>query len=247
MHFAQLIHPDDRDENVAKVRGLRTGEAKALVFENRYVNKSGKPVWVRKIISSLPVEPGQRAQFFMLCIDINDRKQKEELLRQSEARLQLALDADGAGMWENLVESGEFFADERALALHGLPSGHPMTRDNVLAAMHPEDQPKVEQAWRHTLETGAPFMAEIRCPRPDGSVRWLYSQGKLHEIGGQVHRSCPGHLQAQGGGDRGPHQPDAAATGSRRRPPRLVVVRSGADKGVLGFALPGDLRHRRCR
>jgi PAS domain S-box-containing protein len=185
MHFAQLVHPDDRDENVVKVRGLRAGEAKPVVFENRYVHKSGKPVWVRKIISSLPAEPGQPAQFFMLCIDISDRKRKEELLRQSEASLQLALDADGAGMWENLVESGEFFADERALALHGLPSGYPMTRDNVLAAMHPEDQPKVEQAWRHTLETGAPFTVEIRCPQPDGSMRWLHSQGKLHEIGGQ--------------------------------------------------------------
>ncbi len=184
-HFAPLIHADDRDDNATKVRGLRSGEADALVFENRYVHKDGSPVWVRKIISSLPAQPGQAARFFMLCIDISDRKRKEEELRQGEARLQLALEADGAGMWENLVETGEFIASERALTLHGLPAGQPMTRDNLLAALYPEDRPKVEQAWRDTLETGAPFMVEIRCPRPDGSVRWLHSQGKLHEIGGQ--------------------------------------------------------------
>jgi PAS domain S-box-containing protein len=184
-HFGQLIHPDDREENVAKVRRLRTGEVKALAFENRYVHKNGKPVWVRKIISSLPAEPGQPTRFFMLCIDISDRKQQEELLRQSEARLQLALEADGAGMWENSVETGEFIASERALTLHGLSPGSPMTRDNLLAAMHPQDRPKVEQAWRDTLDTGAPFMVEIRCPQPDGSMRWLHSQGKIHEIGGR--------------------------------------------------------------
>jgi PAS domain S-box-containing protein len=184
-HFAPLIHADDRDDNTAKVRGLRTGEADALVFENRYVHKDGTPVWVRKIISSLPAKPGQPARFFMLCIDISDRKQKEEELRQSQARLQLALDADGAGMWENLIETGEFIASERALALHGLPPGTPMTCDNLLAALHPEDRPKVEQAWRDTLETGAPYMVDIRCPQPDGVMRWLHSQGKLHEIGGQ--------------------------------------------------------------
>jgi PAS domain S-box-containing protein len=184
-HFAPLIHPEDRDDNAAQVRGLRTGEVHALVFENRYVHKNGKPVWVRKIISSLPAEPGQRANFFMLCIDIGDRKVQEELLRQGEARLQLALEADGAGMWENSVETGEFFASERALTLHGLPHGGPMTRDNLLAAMHPEDRPKVEQAWRDTLETGAPFMVEIRCPQPDGSMRWLHSQGKLYTLGGR--------------------------------------------------------------
>jgi PAS domain S-box-containing protein len=60
-----------------------------------------------------------------------------------------------------------------------------MMRDNLLAALHPEDRPKVEQAWRDTLETGVPFTVEIRCPQPDGSMRWLHSQGQLHEIGGQ--------------------------------------------------------------
>jgi PAS domain S-box-containing protein len=184
-HFAPLIHADDREDNAAKVRGLRTGEVDAIVFENRYVHKSGRPVWVRKIISSLPAQAGQAARFFMLCIDISELKQQEELLRQSEARLQLALDADGAGMWEHLVETGEFIASERALTLHGLPPGTSMMRDNLLAALHPEDRLKVEQAWRDTLETGAPFVVEIRCLRPDGTTRWLHSQGKLHEIGGR--------------------------------------------------------------
>jgi PAS domain S-box-containing protein len=184
-HFAPLIHPDDRDDNALQVHGFCTSGVKALEFENRFVHKNGTPVWVRKIISSLPAEQGQPARFFMLCIDISDRKQKEEELRQSEARLQLALEADGAGMWENSVETGEFFADERALALHGLPSGQPMTRDNLLAALHLDDRPKVEEAWRDTLETGAPFMVEMRCPQPDGGMRWLHSRGKLHELGGQ--------------------------------------------------------------
>jgi PAS domain S-box-containing protein len=187
-HFAPLIHSDDRDDNTLQVRGLRTGAAEWLVFENRYVHKNGKPVWVRKIISSLPAEKGQPAQFFMLCIDISDSKQKEEELRQSQARLQLALEADGAGMWEHLVETGEFIASDRALALHGLSPGSPMTRDSLLAALHPEDRPKVEQAWRDTLESGAPFNVEIRCPQPDGVMYWLHSQGKLHEVDGGQRR-----------------------------------------------------------
>jgi PAS domain S-box-containing protein len=60
-----------------------------------------------------------------------------------------------------------------------------MTRDNLLATLHPEDRPGVEQAWRDTLETGAPFMVEVRCPQPDGRMRWLHSQGKLHKLGGR--------------------------------------------------------------
>ncbi len=184
-HFAPLIHPDDRDDNARQVRGLRTGEATACVFENRYVHKNGTPVWVRKIISSLPVQQDRAEQFFTLCIDISEFKQHEDLLQQSEIRLQLALEADGAGMWENSVETGEFIASERALALHGLPPGQPATIGDLLAALHPQDRPKVEQAWRDTLENGVPFKVEVRCPTPNGSMRWLLSQGQLHDIGGQ--------------------------------------------------------------
>jgi PAS domain S-box-containing protein len=184
-HLGLLIHPDDRDDTIDKVRRLRKGEMNAVVIENRYVHKNGQPVWVRKIISTLPDETGKPSQIFALAIDISKRKQQEELLRESEARLQLALDADGAGMWESSLECGEFIASDRALTLYGLPPGSSMTRDNALAAVYPEDRPKVEQALRDTRETGAPFLVEIRCPQPDGSMRWLHSQGKLHETGGR--------------------------------------------------------------
>src|SRR5262245_42211834 len=83
LHFGLLIHPDDRDDNVDKARRLRDGEMNAIVVENRYLHKSGLPVWVRKIISTLPDESGKPSQFFALAIDISDRKQQEELLHKS--------------------------------------------------------------------------------------------------------------------------------------------------------------------
>src|SRR5260370_1333520 len=88
MHFSALVHPDDRDPY--SDRGLRTGEVNAIEIENRYVHKSGRPVWVRKIISTLPDETGKPSQFFALAIDISERKQKEELLRATDARLPFA-------------------------------------------------------------------------------------------------------------------------------------------------------------
>src|SRR5215468_12358295 len=109
-HLGSLLHPDDRDDNIDKVRRLRNGEINAFVIENRFVHKNGQPVWVRKITSTLPDETGKPSQIFALALDISARKQQEELLRESEARLQLALDADGAALWEKSLESGEFIA-----------------------------------------------------------------------------------------------------------------------------------------
>jgi PAS domain S-box-containing protein len=183
MHFGALIHPDDRNDNVDNVRRLRDGETNSFVMENRYVHKNGRPAWVRKIIATLPDEAGRPSQFFALAIDISERKQQEELLRESEARLQLALDAGGAAMWESSLDGGEFIASDRALTLHGLPPRTPMTQDKALATVHPEDRPKVEQALRDTLERGAPFHVEYRFQHPDGSVRWLDSQAQLRQRG----------------------------------------------------------------
>jgi PAS domain S-box-containing protein len=140
---------------------------------------------VRKIVSTLPDEAGKPSQLFALAIDISERKQQEELLRESEARLQLALDAGGAGMWESLPKSGEIVATDRALTLHGLPPGTPMTQDKALATVLPEDRPGVEQALHETLDNGAPFHVEYRSRQPDGSVRWLDSQAKLRQRGGE--------------------------------------------------------------
>src|SRR5215467_13534950 len=92
-HLGLLLHPDDRDDNIDKVRRLRRGEMAAVELENRFVHKNGQPVWVRKIISTLPDETGKPSQLIALAIDISARKQQEELLRESEARLQFALDA----------------------------------------------------------------------------------------------------------------------------------------------------------
>src|SRR5258708_3727337 len=183
VHFSALVHHDDVDHY--SLSSFRTGGATDLEIENRYVHKNGRPVWVRKIISTLPDESGKPSQFFALAIDISERKQKEELLRESEARLQFALDAGGAGMWESSLESGEIIATDRALNMHELPPGSPMTQDKALATVHPDDRPNVEQALHDTLETGAPFHVEYRFQHSDGSVRWLDSQAKLRETGGQ--------------------------------------------------------------
>src|SRR5262249_12779532 len=113
------------------------------------------------------------------------QKKAHDALAENEARLQITLDADGAGIWEVSSEGREFVASDRALALHGLQRGVPMTYDNALAVVHPEDRQKVHQALCLTFETGSPFRVELRCLRPDGSICWLQSQGELRHFHGR--------------------------------------------------------------
>ncbi len=117
--------------------------------------------------------------------DITDLKRTEAALRESEERLQFALKAAGAGTWEVALDTGKFIASDRTVFLHALPLGTVMTHANALACTHPEDRPRIEAAFRRTLETGEPFRLETRVPLPDGSIRWLESCGELRSVSGR--------------------------------------------------------------
>lgn len=108
-----------------------------------------------------------------------ERARTEEVLRESEEHLRLALEAARAGTWQSRPDTGDFNASARAIALHGLPAGSKMSCEVALAAIFPEDRARVEAALSATLETGAPFHVELRTGQPDGSVRWLASHANL--------------------------------------------------------------------
>lgn len=80
-HFGDILHPEDREGDLESGRRLRAGEASSLTIESRYVHKSGRPVWVDKIISTLPDETGKPSQVFVIAIDITERKAAEAALK----------------------------------------------------------------------------------------------------------------------------------------------------------------------
>ena len=117
--------------------------------------------------------------------DVSELKHTEAALRQSEQRLRVALEAANAGTWEVIPETGEFIASERALALHGAPPGTPISLENALQVVHPEDLPRVEKIVQKVLVSGEPFRVEFRVPLPDGSIRWVESRGEPRIVSGK--------------------------------------------------------------
>lgn len=110
-----------------------------------------------------------------------ERKRAEAALRESEARLQLALEASGMGtfLWHIQDERGE--PDARMLALFGLPADSPLTLALALTTLiHPDDRTDYAEAVaRATNPTGTgAFSAEVRVLHPNGVERWLAITGQ---------------------------------------------------------------------
>jgi len=102
------------------------------------------------------------------------------LLRQSEERLRLAVDAGQLGVWDwDLTTNGVTWSD-RLFEIHGIAreqfSGH-MEAD--LPLTHPDDRARVGEAMAHSLRGDGPYRIEFRAVRPDGGVRWLFTSGSV--------------------------------------------------------------------
>lgn len=140
-----------------------------VTYESFLPYSTTSPRWV-KITYTPDLDPTSRVRGFVShVVDISDRKQAEE-------RLQLAQKAAHAGIWEVNLDTGEFVADDEALRLHGVPAGTPMSHETALAAVHPDDRPRVEAELRRTREDGTPLRIELRSVHPDGSTHWILSQ-----------------------------------------------------------------------
>lgn len=74
----ELVHPDDRKENLAQMRRLLAGEVPSVELLNRYVARDGRPIWVHKHVSTLRGASGRLTHLIALVTDMTERKRAEE-------------------------------------------------------------------------------------------------------------------------------------------------------------------------
>ncbi|CAN5722181.1 hypothetical protein BH18ACI4_BH18ACI4_12500 [soil metagenome] len=88
MAIRDLTHPADYEKEKALTRQLMAGEIPGYSIEKRFLRKNGRLVWGQMTATLVSQSPGE--PFYMLAIveDITERKQAEEALRISQAKLQ---------------------------------------------------------------------------------------------------------------------------------------------------------------
>jgi two-component system cell cycle sensor histidine kinase/response regulator CckA len=184
------VHPDDRERAmIEEERSRRTGQP--FLMEYRIIARDGRIVWFRDEAVILPGSDlrSQSPIFYGILYDVTDRKQAEEALRESEARLRLALEAAHLGMWEWRLETNTLFWNEQQCAFYGVESKDaPRTLEEFFPRVHPDDRERIRQAL-HASSAGAnmTYAVEFRIRRPDGSERWLASNGSaLRDTSGKI-------------------------------------------------------------
>jgi PAS domain S-box-containing protein len=112
----------------------------------------------------------------------NPLRTAEAALREARARLEATLRAAEVGTWTWNVATNLVVADRNLAQLFDVTetdaAGAPLER--YLAAIHPEDLPRVRQDLRRALDgDDASYDSEYRVMRPGGGVRWVSARGNV--------------------------------------------------------------------
>jgi len=99
-------------------------------------------------------------------------------LHEPTERLQLALQAAGAGLFDRDLRTDQITFSEQQYKTFGLEPGTPITYAVFRERVHPDDRDRVEAIGHEAIEQRKDIEVEYRIVRPDKEIRWLVSRGR---------------------------------------------------------------------
>ncbi len=179
LEFPDLTHPDDREADRENRRKLAHGKENQAEYIKRYVRKDGQTIWVKVTATIIRNEAGKVEYGVSIVEDITAGKQAEAVLRETEQRRRLALEAGKMGTWEWLADSGMMNFDEYTAEIFGFNSDQLSIGDQkVFRIVEEADVSQLKQIFQKSLETGENCTAEFRIKQSNGGTRWIYSTGR---------------------------------------------------------------------
>lgn len=118
--------------------------------------------------------------------DVTDQKEREQTLEETQHRLELALDAANAGVWDRNLDTDTVRWDEQTEALLGLdPGDFSGTYEGFLEYVHPADVADLESVIDAAIDEARGYEHEFRFIAENGDEIWILTRAEplLDETG----------------------------------------------------------------
>ncbi|MBZ0090594.1 MAG: PAS domain-containing protein, partial [Sulfuricellaceae bacterium] len=182
-NFLEAVHPDDRQSVLDAVNACVERGAEYNI-EHRVVWADGTVRWLHEQGDVARDGGGKALHMLGVVQDITARKQAQLSLEASEQRLREAQRIGRIGDWRWDVESGKLVWSDEIYRIFGYrPGEFEPTYDRFMAAVHPDDVPRIVQLEEFAFTRGEKHSIDHRIVRPDDSIRWVHEEAMAIKSG----------------------------------------------------------------
>ncbi|MCW2119405.1 PAS domain-containing sensor histidine kinase [Flavobacterium sp. 7A] len=131
-------------------------------------------------ISLSPTAIDNKQVVIAFIIDSTERMAAKQALIVSESRMAEAQTIAHIGNWHWNLHSNERSWSDECYRIYGLlPGDERLNKDSVILFIHPEDRENSLNTVRLAIENKTDYQYEKRISRPDATIRYILSKGKI--------------------------------------------------------------------
>jgi len=175
-----IIHPDDRGALFSRIYKAIELKQSELTYTYRVKFKDGYYVWREDHAKFKYDSFGNYNGSYVICRDISERKQTEELLMVNESLLRESQKVAHIGSYATDLITREWKASDEIYEIFGIDKTYPLTFDNWVKLIHQDSREKLIEYHLQVETEKKRFDYEYKIIRiNDGKERWVHGLGEL--------------------------------------------------------------------
>ncbi|MDK9700127.1 MAG: PAS domain S-box protein [bacterium] len=176
----QFVHPTSLPTVVERIKTMVEKGESVPLLEEVFQKLDGTPFHVETAAS--PILFQGKPAILTVVRDISDRIQQQNALRESEQRLNLALQGANQGVWDWNVKTGEVFNIGCAEILKYTEDEYEQLGGRWRKFVHPDDLPQLHRKFSEHIRGLTPhYECEYRVLDRSGEWRWVLANGQAVE------------------------------------------------------------------
>jgi PAS domain S-box-containing protein len=183
----KIIPHDLYHEEETILSKLRRGEI-IEHMETIRMKKDGTLIDISLTVSPVRDESGKIIGVSKIARDITNSKRAERLIRESDERFRMAVEATKLGTWEYDPVAQDLAWSRECRRIYGISDNEKVDYSFFLKNIHREDYDIVTREIEKAMDPAGQgnYDLKFRITRKNGAIRWVRSQGKVYFNGQHV-------------------------------------------------------------